>query len=154
MKNKEKKVIFISIIVILLLIIVFIIKANKKSDEVENIIEENKDTEECVQVQTDGTKIYISEKLSEQKMIDGIKFENIQLTNNNYQTVLLADITNTTNETTKLTFVTVVVLDKSGNEIGKINGAIAPLKPGEKMQFNAGTTLEYSNAYDFKIIKK
>ena len=28
------------------------------------------------------------------------------------------------------------------------------LKPGEKMQFNAGTTLEYSNAYDFKIIKK
>lgn len=154
MKPKEKRMILILLVILVIAIIIFAVNKNKKGDNNENTVEENKVVEEFVQVLEDGTKLNTSEKLNEAKMLDGLKFENMQLTNNNGQTVLLADVTNTTSKTTELTLVTVIVLDKNGNEIGKINGAISPLKASEKMQFNAGTTLDYANAYDFKVTKK
>ena len=153
MKKNEKRMILILLVILIIAIIIFAVNKNKKENNNENTTENNT-VEELVQVLEDGTKLNTSEKLSETKMLDGLKFENMQLTNNDGQTVLLADVTNTTNTTTKLTLITVIVLDKNGNEIGKINGAISPLKPSEQMQFNAGTTLDYANAYDFKVMKK
>ena len=53
-----------------------------------------------------------------------------------------------------MTLVDVILLDKNGKEIVTLGGIISPLQPGEKKQFNTSMTLDYANAYDFKIVIK
>ena len=50
--------------------------------------------------------------------------------------------------------VAVILLDKNGKEIVTLGGIISPLQPGAKTQFNTSMTLDYANAYDFKIVIK
>lgn len=152
MKKNEKKMIIILLIVLVIAIIIFVVNKNKNKNE--NIQEENNTVEEFVQVLEDGTKLNTSTKLNEAKEINGLKFENVQLTEQNGQSVLLADVTNNSGKTTDLTLVDVILLDKNGNEIVKVAGIISPLQPGAQTQFNTSMTLDYANAYDFKIVIK
>ena len=157
MKEKEKRIIGILSLVTVILLLIFIIVGNRddeKNTNIENeIVQENK-VEEFVQNLEDGTKLNTSTKLNEAKTVGAYKIEDIQLTNKNGQTVLLANVTNVSNKETKLQLIDVVILDKKGNELGTVGGIIAPLKAGKSTQLNTGMSLDYSNAYDFKIILK
>ena len=124
-------------------------QANLPSEQVKNEVKE-----EFVEVLEDGTKLNKSEVLNTDKVVDGLSFKNIQLTNSNGQSVLLADVTNISSTATTLTLVDVVILDKNGNELGTVGGIISPLQPGASTQFNSSVTMDYANAYDFKIVKK
>ena len=155
MKNNEKKGIAILIIVAIIIIgIIFFATRGKKEEVVKNTTENSAPTEEFVQVLEDGSKLNTSTKLSETKKVNGIEFGNIQLTMQNGQSVLLANVKNTTTVTTELTAVDVTLLDKEGNIIVKVGGLIAPLEAGEEAQFNTSMTLDYANAYDFKVEMK
>ena len=116
-------------------------------------VEEN-DVEEFVQVLEDGTKLNTSDKLKEEKTVDGLKIGNIQLTEKNGQLVLLADVTNPTTKTSDTFLVDITLYDKTGKELTTVTGLIIPIKPGESTQLNAGITEKYANAYDFKVVKK
>ena len=153
MKDNEKKMIIILLIILVIAIIIFVVNKNKKGNNNENA-EENNTVEEFLQVLEDGTKLNTSTKLSEAKEVNGLKFENMQLTEQNGQSVLLADVTNNSGKATNLTIVDVVLLDKNGQEIITVGGIISPLQAGEKTQFNTSMTLDYANAYDFKIVIK
>lgn len=153
MKDNEKKMLIILLIILVIAIIIFVVNKNKKENNNENA-EENNTVEEFVQVLEDGTKLNTSTKLSEAKEVNGLKFENMQLTEQNGQSVLLADVTNNSGKATNLTIVDVVLLDKNGQEIITVGGIISPLQAGEKTQFNTSMTLDYANAYDFKIVIK
>ncbi|MEI3394529.1 MAG: FxLYD domain-containing protein [Clostridia bacterium] len=153
MKDNEKKMLIILLIILVIAIIIFVVNKNKKGNNNENA-EENNTVEEFVQVLEDGTKLNTSTKLSEAKEVNGLKFENMQLTEQNGQSVLLADVTNNSGKATNLTIVDVVLLDKNGQEIITVGGIISPLQAGEKTQFNTSMTLDYANAYDFKIVIK
>ena len=150
MKKKEKRMILILLVVLVIAIVMFV--ASKKGNK-ENT-EENKVVEEFVQVLEDGTRLNTSTKLKEMKKFEGLEFGNIQLTNSNGQSVLLADVKNTTSAETGLMLVNVTLYDKNGNELGTVGGIISPLKPGESKQFNTSMTIDYANAYDFKVTKK
>ena len=151
MKKKGKKIILILLLVLIIVIIVFI--KNKKEEKYnENIEIENNETEEFVQVLEDGIKQNISPKLHETKQVEIYKFENIQLTENDGQTLILADVTNTSKNKTDAKTVDIKLLDKEGKEILTVGGIISPLEPGETKQFNSSMTLDYSNIYDFEII--
>ena len=152
MKKKEKRMILILLVVLVIAVVIFVVSKNKKGNE-ENT-EENKVVEEFVQVLEDGTRLNTSTKLNEMKKFEGLEFGNIQLTNSNGQSVLLADVKNTTQAETGLMLVNVTLIDKNGNELGTVGGIISPLKPGESKQFNTSMTIDYANAYDFKITKK
>ena len=155
MKNSEKRMIIILLGVLLIAIIIFATtRGNKKEDKNENTTVENKPVEEFVQVLEDGTKLNTSTKFNQAREVQGFKFENIQFTEQNGQTVLLADVTNNTGKATDYTLVDVIILDKEGKEIVKLGGIISKLQPGEKTQFNMSSTLDYANAYDFKIVIK
>lgn len=154
MKPNEKKMILILLVILVIAIIIFAVTKNKKGDNNDNTVEENNVVEEFVQVLEDGTKLNTSTKLNEAKEVNGLKFENIQFTEQNGQSVLLADVTNNSGKITELTLVDVVLLDKNGNEIVTIGGIISPLQPGAKTQFNTSMTLDYANAYDFKVVIK
>ena len=153
MKDNEKKMLIILLIILVIAIIIFVVNKNKKGNNNENA-EENNTVEEFVQVLEDGTKLNTSTKLSEAKEVNGLKFENMQLTEQNGQSVLLADVTNNSGKATNLTIVDVVLLDKNGQERITVGGIISPLQAGEKTQFNTSMTLDYANAYDFKIVIK
>ena len=153
MKKQEKRMILILLAVLAIVIIALVINKNAKKENKENKAETANNTvaEEFVQVLEDGTKLNTSEQLSKTKQVGAYKFENMQLTEQGSQTVLLADVTNTGSTATELQLVDVTLLDKNGKEIIKIGGIISPLQPGAKTQFNTSMTLDYANTYDFKI---
>ena len=157
MKKKEKRMILILLVVLVIAIVAFLISrnANKGNKGTENnTTEENTAVEEFVEVLEDGTKLNTSEQLSKTKQVGAYKFENMQLTEQGSQTVLLADVTNTSSSATDLQLVDVTLLDKEGKEIITVGGIISPLQPGAKTQFNTSMTLDYANTYDFKITLK
>ena len=152
MKKNEKRMILILLVILLIAIIIFAV--NKNSNKNKEEVKEENNTEKYVQVLEDGTKLNTSEQLNKTKQVGNYKFENMQLTEQGSQTVLLADVTNTGSTETSIQLVDVTLLDENGNEIIIVGGIISPLKPGAKTQFNAGMTLDYANTYDFKITLK
>ena len=159
MKKKEKRMILILLVILIIAIVIFVVSknANKENNTNENASAtqlENTEPEEFVQVQEDGTKLNTSTELNKEKQVGNYKFENMQLTTQDNQTVLLADVTNTGSNKTDIQLVDVTLLDKDGNEIITVGGIISQLEPGEKTQFNTSMTLDYANTYDFKITLK
>lgn len=149
MKKDEKRMILILIVALVVVLGIFLANRNKKE---ENEVKENKVAEEFVQVLEDGTKLNTSTELGKTKQVGAFKFEKIQLTEQGSQTVLLAEVSNTSNSKTEVTIVDVILLDRNGEEIVKVKGIIKDLEPGESTQFNTSMTLDYANAYDFKIV--
>ena len=162
MKKKEKRMILILLVILIIAIVIFVVsknanKGNKGNNANENgstTQQENTEPEEFVQVLEDGTKLNTSTELNKEKQVGNYKFENMQLTTQDNQTVLLADVTNTGSSKTDIQLVDVTLLDKDGNEIITVGGIISQLEPGEKTQFNTSMTLDYANTYDFKITLK
>ena len=156
MKKQEKRMILILLAVLAIVIIALVINKNAKKENKENKAEtaNNTVTEEFVQVLEDGTKLNTSEQLNKTKQVGAYKFENMQLTEQGSQTVLLADVTNTSSSATNMQLLDVTLLDKNGKEIVTIGGIISPLQPGAKTHFNTSMTLDYANTYDFKITLK
>lgn len=142
-----KKNLILIICAIALIVIILMVKNNvneKASNEAEK-------SQEYVQVLDDGTKYNTSNKLSKEKRLGDLLISNIQLTTKDNVTVLLADVKNTGASDTKLTPVTVKILDKSRKELAAVKGLISPLQAGEITQLNVGVTADYANAYDFEI---
>ena len=154
MKSNEKKIIAILLIILIILLLIVVVLKNKKSEKVENTAIENISVESVVQVQEDGTKLNTSTKLNEPKEVNGLKFDNIQFIEKNGQTVMIANVTNNSGKATEITLVEVILLDKEGIEIVKLDGLISPLQPKASTQLNISTSLDYSNAYDMKIVIK
>ena len=154
MSKKEKRGLLILIIIAIAIITTLAIITNRKGKEVNNDAEENEVVEEFVQVLEDGTKLNISTKLSETKIVDGLKIGNIQLTMQNGQSVLLADAENDTGKDIDIMLLDIILLDKNGNELTTITGIIGNLKAGEKQQLNSSVTSDYANAYDFRVVIK
>lgn len=154
MKNKEKQMIAILILVGVIIIGIIYFITRPKTTKEENVIEQNKVTEEYVQVLEDGTKLNTSTKLQEMKKLEGLEIGNIQLTYRNGVSVVLADVVNKSANKTELMAVSLTLLDKNGNVIEELNGLISELAPGASTQLNMGASSDYANAYDFTIVKK
>lgn len=125
--------------------------ANTKNNSINVISNTN---QELTQTLSDNTKYNISNKLKETKMIDGMEIGNIQLTEKNGVTLLLATVTNKTNTVAGDFKVKIKVLDKDGKEITTTYGYIKLLQPGETTQLSVSKTFDYANAYDFEISKE
>ena len=162
-KNLFLKIVLIAIIVgIIVFIIMNIVKSknskegvgqnNQKQNSESQQVEENAVKEEFVQQTDDGTKVNVGSKITEDKDVNGLKFTNVQLTEKNNQSTLLADVENATGkDLTDYTNLDITFLTKDGQEIITVKGILPPLKSGDKTQFNTGLTQDVANAYDIKI---
>lgn len=166
-KEKEKdlflKIVLIAIIVgIIVFIIINIVKSKNSEEGVgqnyqnqngeSQQVEENAVKEEFVQQTDDGTKVNVGSKITDDKDVNGLKFTNVQLTEKNNQSTLLADVENATGKNlTDYTNLDITFLTKDGQEIITVKGILPPLKSGDKTQFNTGLTQDVANAYDIKI---
>ena len=149
MKKKEKRMILIIVLVGVLIIAGLLIWKNGAKNNNEDGAQQPK--EEFVQVLEDGTKLNVSNKLKEEKTIKGLKIGNIQLTEQNGQSVLLADVRNEGTQDVEMFLINIILVDKEGKEIATIPGIVSPVKAGATVQLNAGITEDYANAYDFKV---
>ncbi len=168
MKGKNKKVILLIavIIVVIIVVIAIAIKGNNKnepSNSVENETAQQqqegntpdqqpeKVPEEFVQNMDDGTKVNTSTKLKETKTVSSFEISNISLSTVNGQTFLTADVKNTSKNDKPATGIDITLYDKDGNELVKMAGVINELKSGATTRLESGTTLDFANAYDFKV---
>ena len=150
--KKWEKYWILGLIVLVVVVLVVVIPKDEKQEENGESKKEN--VEEFVQVLEDGTKLNTSSKLKEIKMLGKLQIGNIQLTNKNGQSVLLADVTNAGSTEIKVTLIDIELYDEDGRKIATIPGIISPLKAGEKTQLNTSVQQDYANAYDFKIVQK
>ena len=156
MKKKEKQMILLLIVVgvIILGIIYFVTRPKEEEGTVNDVAEQNEVVEEFVQVLEDGSKLNTSTKLNETKNVDGLEIGNIQLSMVGGETTLFADVKNNTGSDLGVTAIDIILLDKNEEEIVTIGGVIGDVKAGESVRLEASTTLDFANAYDFKVVIK
>lgn len=163
MSDKEKRMILVLILITIVVIIVGIVMSinkEKKENEGNNIVggvegEGNTPVvEEFVNLEEDGTKVNISNKLKETKTFDGLEISNLQLTMKDNVSLILGEIKNVSDTARGGYPVSLTILDKEGNEIIAIGAYIQELQPGQTAKLDTSATFDFANAYDFKITKK
>lgn len=151
-KQISETILIILIVLILFAMIITVMKVASRINDGDS--EDINKREEFVQVLDDGTKLNTSTRLRRTKTVDGLKFENIQLTTKQGQSVLLADVENNTGKDIDVMLLDIILLDKNGNKLATIGGIIGDLKEGEKQQLNSSVVSDYANAYDFQVVIK
>ena len=155
--SKNEKIgigVLVLITVIVIIVAVVLSNRNKEDNSTDNVQATNTQTEEFVNVLSDGTKVNTSDKLHETKTFDGMEISNFQLTENGNVTLLLGTITNTSTEKKGGYPISITILDKDGNELTVVAAYIGELEPGESTQLNSSATFDFANAYDFEITKR
>ncbi len=164
MKSNEKKTILILIVVSVIIIgVTWHFTRGKNSDggetggnptagQVGNAAN-NASKGEYTRVEKDGTVVNTSEKLKTEREDSGFLISNISFEEKNGETILKATLMNKT-ESVQATFLgDIVLMDKSGNEIGRIPVRVSEMQAGEIRDIEATITESYANAYDFKLEK-
>ena len=152
--DKKVAILIIGIVLVVVLIGGNLIAKNMKKNVGQTNETQTEIENEFSQTFEDGTKLNTSTKLKEVKKLDNLEIADIQITNKDGKTVLLANVTNKGTTKTEVTLLDIVLYDKSGKEIATIPGVISPLEPGKSTQLNTTTQEDYTNIYDFKIVKK
>lgn len=160
MRKSEKTLILVLIIITIVVTSAYFVLKNKNNTE--DIEEKNKNNsnqiqnqaQENISVLEDGTKLNISKKMKEIKKVEGLEFSDIEITEKDNITVILANVKNTTKETKKDYIVNIKVVNKNNNEITSLSGYIGEVKPNETVAFKTSATFDFADAYDIVISKK
>ena len=160
MKKKEKLLIAV-LVTITLIVIIFAGMRNKNNSndgnvgttitdgDVENLQEPV--VEKYVEVGEDGSKVNTSEALKANKVVNNVEFSDIQLSQKDGETLLTATAKNTGSASTELFSVNITLIDDAGQDIVTVGGLVAPMEAGATSTFETSMTLDYANAYDFKV---
>ena len=153
MKKQEKRMLLILVIVSALIItIIWFATRNKENNNVGGTTE-NVEQGEFTKVEADGTIVNTSEKLKQTKENLGFSITNINFVKRGNETILTARVTNNTGAEQGSFFGKIVLLDKSGKEIGRIPVMISETQNGEAIDIETSITESYANAYDFRLEK-
>ena len=137
-------------IILIIIIVAVIVNINKKNKHETTENDENSYVEEIA----DGIRINKSTKLNESKLVNGLLISNIQLTESEGMTTLLADVTNKTEQKTSFKKLRIILLDENENEISSMIAFLNDINAGETTQLNVSTTSNYIKAYDFKVVEE
>ena len=153
MKKQEKRMLLILVIVsVLIITIIWFATRNKENNNVGGTTE-NIEQGEFTKVEADGTIVNTSEKLKQTKENLGFSITNINFMKKGNETILTARVTNNTGEAQGDFLGQIVLLDKKGNEIGRIPAMITETENGEAIDIETTITESYANAYDFRLEK-
>ena len=161
---KNKKIIILVVILIAIIAVavgvVYFLNGDSKKENANTLVNNEEipepqlenEVEEFVEVLDNGIKVNKSTKLAETKIVKGIEISNINFYMSNGQTYLTADVTNKSTKDIDVTEIEIILYDKENNKIATMGGVINPLKVGEKTKLQSSTTLDFANAYDFKVV--
>ena len=99
----------------------------------------------------DGTKINTGEEFNTTKKYGDLEISNIQYTEKDGMTVLLADVTNKGSTTHENEIVKITILGENDEELSTTKPVIGKIEPGETVKINATITADVANAKDFTI---
>ena len=155
MKNNGNKwIVILGIVIVIVLIITWVlVMENKKEETIENLNTQNTiaNEENYVKELNDGTKINTSKALNNIKKYKNLEISNIQFTESNGMTVLLANVKNNGTTRHEAEIVKIEILDRNGNVITDGKPVIGNIEAGETIQLNASITGNVANAKDFRI---
>lgn len=160
MRRNELKWILILIgVAVIILVGIVLWKQNGKEEqqgENKNIVNQQQvdNNEKYTQKLNDGTKINVGEEFNKNKQYKGLEIGNIQYTQKNGVTVLLADVKNTTDKKHEKEVVKLTIIGENGEIITDTLAVIGEIEPGKTYQLNASITADVVNAKDFKIEEK
>lgn len=147
MKNKKIVLILLTILIIIALIIMVSIKNKDNNKEtIDNSIY-------WVTTDEKGKKTNNSEKMEELKTFEGLTLKKEELVSYDSKTEMLINVNNTTQTDIQLIPIVITLLDKEGTELVKLKGIINPTKVGESTKIYMVSSLDYTDAYDYKIEK-
>lgn len=153
MSNNEKRWIILLVAVIVIVIVLIIGIANGRNKEVqqqgqeETLVNEEKYATEL----SDGTKLNTSEEFNNSKTYGDLTISNIQYTERNGTSVLLADVTNNGSTRHEVEIVKITILGENDEVITEIKPVIGDIEPGETIKLNASISADVTNARDFTI---
>ncbi len=153
MSKKEKIWIGILLIILAVVIIGVVIATGKRSDgELQNTQPQNQANEEKYTTElNDGTKINTSDEFNSTKKYGDLEISNIQYTEKDGMTVLLADVKNTGTTTHESEVVKITILGEQGETLAETKPILGKVEPGQTIKLNASFIVDVSNAKDFKI---
>lgn len=145
-KEKIKILVLLGIVLIIsiLLIMIVIVKFQRK----------NEDKMPYVIMLEDGTKLNIGKRFNKSKKYKNLKIDNMQYTEKDGITVLLADVTNISKEKYEEEIVKLTFIGNNEETIAEINPIIEQLEPGETKKINVSITGDLSSAIDFTVEEK
>lgn len=152
MKSSQKKRIIAILILIIIIVAIALVLGNQKNSAEKP--EEKMEGEIYTKELEDGTKINISEEFNKTKTYNGLKISNIQFTEKDGMSVLLADVENTRNTKHNAEIVKITILGENGEKITEISPVIGDVEAGETIKLNANITADVTEAKDFKIEPK
>ena len=166
-KNKNEGMWILLLIVVVIIAIGLIVglgmnkgKNNTNLDTQQGQMQEqeqDKEIEEEEQKDTyatkleDGTRLNTSSELKETKTYKDLEISNIQFTEKNGLSVLLADVKNNATTTHEEEVVKIVLLGENDETIATLRVLIGKIEPGETSQINTTASADYANAKDFKV---
>lgn len=153
MISKQKNLIVaIVIICIVAIVIAVIVLTNKKEQKQELTNEPQTENQEAYTTQLeDGTKINTSEEFNQTKNYGDLEISNIQYTEKDGMSVLLADVKNNGTTIHEEEIVKITILGENEEIIEEIKPVIGKIEPGESIKLNASITADVVNVKDFKI---
>lgn len=168
-KNENKKVLkktkttIIIIALIMIVVIMGIIFINKrlksKNNEQINIQEENEFNVSLIDMNNtenadikDGIKENNSQKLLENKEIQGLQIADIRLKAENGISNFTATVKNNTGKDYEGAEITIKFINKDGSFYAELQAYMPDIKNGETNTINASTTADIVNAYDYTIV--
>ena len=160
MTKKEKKVVFILIAILLVVMVVTIAvttnKNKKGGDKTNNNVQPQVEVEEekYVEKLDDGTKLNNSTDFNKSKKFKNLEITDIQFTSNGGNSVLLANVRNTSSSVHEMEIVEITIIGENGEVIETLAPVIGTIQPGETIQLNAIATADLVNSKDFTIKAK
>ncbi len=157
MSSSEKRWIAFLIVILLLVIILKVVLVNEKNERImeakvqDKVQAEVVDTEKYTIELNDGTKLNMGYEFNQIKTYGDLEISNIQYTEKNDMTVLLADVTNKGNSTHEIEVVEITILDENEEELTTTKPIIGRIEPGETVKINASITADVANAKNFTI---
>ena len=157
MKKNEK--LLIAVLVTITLVVIIFAGMKKKGDSTQNIVDNTGDVanfedpvrENYGTVGEDGSKVNTSEALKANKVVNNIEFSDIQLSERDGTTLLTAELKNNGEQANDIFSVKVTLLDDAGQDIVTVKGVVPPVQVGTTAMFEVSMTLDYANAYDFRV---
>lgn len=159
MNNNEKRwvILLVAVLIIAIVLILVLVNSNKNKEKGQVVQGgqsqiENKGENYTTEL-NDGTKINTGEEFNTTKKYGDLEISNIQYTEKDGMTVLLADVTNKGSTTHENEIVKITILGENDEELSTTKPVIGKIGPGETIKINATITADVANAKDFTIEK-
>ena len=152
MRRKEK--IWIAILVAITIIVIIVALRGRKEKMAggeENTTQQIEQEEQYTEELEDGTKINISKEFNTAKSYKNLEISNIQYTEKNGMTVMIADIKNVGTTKHEKEIVKIEIIGENGEIITELKPVIGEIEAGEMIKLNASVTADVANAKDFRI---